>query len=131
MSAPVCPYCRAPAKLVTGAEAYPQRSDLATVRVWICRPCGARVGCHPGTDVPLGTLADAELRRARAEAHDAFDVRWARKGPRVRQGWTMTRTDAYLWLAKQLGLGYADCHIGSFDLATCRRVVEICRAAKS
>jgi len=59
---PTCPYCQQQAELVGGAAIYPHRQDLADKRLWNCAPCGAYVGCHDGTETPLGRLANAELR---------------------------------------------------------------------
>lgn len=114
-----CPYCSRPALLVGGKAIYPHRPDLYEKQFYQCAPCGAYVGCHPGTTKPLGRLANAELRQAKMEAHAAFDPVWKEGGKR--------RSDAYAGLAKQLGISKDDCHIGMFDVELCRRVVEICR----
>lgn len=116
---PDCNYCNQPAELVTGADIYPHRKDLASKRFWRCSPCAAWVGCHPGTDKPLGRLANAELRTAKQAAHAAFDPIW-RSGD-------VHRGVAYRSLAKKLGLSIEQCHIGMFDIAMCRRVVEVCK----
>lgn len=115
-----CDYCGLPAELVDGATMYPSRPDLAGKSVYRCSPCGAWVGTHPGTTTPLGRLANAELRRWKANAHAVFDRLW-------RPG-TMTRSQAYAWLAQRLAIEPAACHIGMFDVDQCRRVVEVCRA---
>jgi len=77
-----CPYCQSAAKLVGGRAIYPHRPDLAAKRFWQCKPCDAYVGCHEagngqgdGTK-PLGRLANAELRKAKKDAHYAFDRLW-------------------------------------------------------
>ncbi len=118
-----CPYCTAAAELVTGAEIYPHRPDLANKLFWRCKPCGAWCGCHPAAPkgmgdgtVPLGRLANAELRRAKSAAHAAFDPLW-RDGP-------LKRKEAYAWLAKTMGLSWAQCHIGEFDVEQCQAVVR-------
>ena len=120
-NAVICPYCGQPVKLTTGKTLYPHRPDLQAKRFYVCAPCNARCGCHGTTDRPLGRLANANLRQARMAAHAAFDPIWqyARHGERKR---------AYTWLASQLGIALADCHIGEFDLDTCRRVISICAA---
>lgn len=118
IAAPICPYCGISAKL----SRYKGVHDNG--HLWVCIACGARVGCHPGSKVPLGTLANAELRSARMEAHNAFDPRWRGAANRFR-----ARTDAYAWLASQMGLKIEDCHIALFDLQQCRRVVELCTLA--
>lgn len=127
MTAPTCPYCNNPAELVGGDAIYPHRPDLAGKKMWRCQPCGAWVGCHDGTTTPLGRLANAELRKAKQAAHAAFDRLWQAK--LRREGCTKkeARGAAYRWLADQMGLDRETCHIGMFDVDTCRRVVEICK----
>lgn len=119
-----CTHCHREAELVTGREIYPHRPDLARRMFWRCVPCGAYVGCHhpnkrlgfKGTE-PLGTLANAELRRARNRAHAAFDPIW-RSGE-------MSRTEAYAWLSGQLGLSIDNTHIALLDLDGCHAVIEV------
>jgi hypothetical protein len=41
-----CPYCNGRAALLTGRDIYPHRGDLASKPFYVCRPCGAWVGCH-------------------------------------------------------------------------------------
>ena len=123
MSSVTCDYCAQNAERVSGAVLYPHRPDLAHKTFWRCEPCGAHVGCHPGGDKPLGRLADAELRRWKGRAHGAFDPLW--------KSGHMRRKDAYKWLARQLGIKPKDCHIGTMDIPTCQRVVEICRALRA
>ena len=119
---PNCPYCSQPSKLATGRDIYPHRPDLYSKRFYLCRPCDAYVGCHPGTTHALGRLANSELRRAKMLAHAAFDPRW--KFEQKRRG--RKRSDAYAWLAEQLGIGKDECHIGMMDVDMCRKVVEVC-----
>jgi hypothetical protein len=38
----------------------------------------------------------------------------------------MTRTEAYAWLATQLGITKEACHMLNFDAAMCERVVAVC-----
>lgn len=115
---PVCPYCHNPSALVTGAEIYPHRPDLHHKRFFECSPCNAYVGCHrDGT--PLGRLANPELRAAKQAAHAAFDPLW-KTGKK-------SRADAYTWLSLQMGIPPEDCHVGMFDVKTCKKVVEIMR----
>jgi hypothetical protein len=120
MTPVVCPYCDQHAALVLGSSVYPHRADLNKLRFYICRPCDAWVGCHGSGVTPLGRLANAELRRAKMAAHAAFDPLWKRR--------TMKRSAAYKWLADSLAIDPKDCHIGMFDVQTCERVVELCRA---
>lgn len=125
----LCPYCDRRARLVTGAHIYRNRPDLAAQRYWRCDPCDAHVGCHQrgqrvqvgdrkvrsdGT-LPLGRLANAELRAAKQRAHAAFDRLW-RSGE-------IERREAYAWLAGVLGISGANCHIGLFDVDGCEAVI--------
>lgn len=119
----ICPYCNNEARLVGGDAIYPHRPDLYRLRFWQCAPCDAYVGCHKGTEQPLGRLANAELRRAKMLAHAAFDPRWRTRDKKQRP---KTRGEAYSWLAKRLGVDRADCHIGMFDLEQCQQVVQVC-----
>lgn len=115
---PVCPYCGKRSLRVTGARIYPNRLDLVAKCFYLCSPCGAWVGCHPGSAVPLGRLASAELRREKQAAHRAFDPIW--------KSGRMTRTEAYHWLSEKLGISKENTHIGMFDVERCRAVVAIC-----
>ena len=123
-SAPFCPYCGDDADLVTGELLYPSRPDLAEKRFWRCSICDAHVGTHAGNpqkgiavNTPLGTLANAELRRARSRAHAAFDPVW--------KSGTVTRSEAYAALAIQLQIRIEDCHIAMFDERRCAQVVAL------
>lgn len=116
---PQCPYCHAPSKLVTGRSVYPHRTDLHAKKFYRCVPCDALVGCHEGTDKPLGRLANPSLRKAKQRAHAAFDPLWIGSPGSKRRKW-------YSWLAIQLDIPREECHIGMFDEAMCARVVEVC-----
>lgn len=115
-----CNYCGDNAELVTGEVIYPHRPDLSTLVFWRCEPCDAYVGCHKRSkNTPLGRLANAELRHFKTNAHRYFDVIWKR-GYR-------SRTGAYAWLANQLGIKPSECHIGMFDVETCKEVARLSR----
>jgi hypothetical protein len=116
----ICGYCGSPAELVHGDVVYPHRPDLSGKLFYRCAPCGAYVGCHPGTKKPLGVLANAELRRVRSEAHAVFDPKW-------RSGAWGSRHEAYAKLAMLLGIATDNCHIGGFDVDTCKKVIALCK----
>lgn len=124
-----CPYCGKHANLVGGDAIYPHRRDLYDLMFWQCAPCDAYVGCHKhgatvlvnkrqvrsdGT-LPLGRLANAELRAAKSAAHRAFDPIW--------KSGQLSRSAAYGWLAETLGMQKSECHIGMFDVGQCQAVV--------
>ena len=65
-------------------------------KFWSCDPCKAYVGTYIGTTEPFGILANAELRLAKREAHEAFDDLW-------KLGF-MSRSKAYKKLAEYMDL---------------------------
>lgn len=88
---------------------------------WHCTgpDCRTAHGAHPDGK-PMGLPASAGTRKARARAHDAFDRLW-------RHG-LMSRTQAYSWMAKALGVSKQEAHIGSLDAESCGRLCDAMRA---
>lgn len=116
MSIPICPYCSNQAKLIPSSEFY--SSGINYGFLYICTPCDARVGTHKNTahlpePKPLGSMANAELRSARNQTHEAFDQLWRCK--------LMPRKEAYRWLADAMAITYGKCHIAMFNLAQCQQ----------
>ncbi len=112
----ICRYCAGTVDLVNNSVFYGGK-EYGWPLAYRCSCCGARVGCHPDTDLPLGTLANEETMKARRDAHAAFDVLW--------KGRTDARSHAYKALAKAMGMKKA--HISWLDAEECRRIVELCR----
>ena len=112
----ICPYCDQKAELVQGYVLYPHRQDLFDKKFYFCRQCSAYVGCHPGTQEPLGTLANAELRSIRSQVHKVFDLIWKSR--------KKTRRQAYQWLADKLKIKNENCHIALFDIDMCEKAIE-------
>jgi len=113
----VCPYCGHP----------PLLTDTKFGKRWECSPCGAYVGTHKGTEIPLGSLADPKLRERRQEVHKYFDQMWRfamHKRGISKHG---ARGAAYEWLAEQMGLAQVECHIGMMDLEECALAVKLCK----
>jgi hypothetical protein len=120
-----CGECGKPAGLVDGRTIYPHRPDLHAKAFWKC-VCGAYVGCHDGTFNPKGSPSGHETRQARIAAHAAFDPLWRRKAEQAGIAKGHARAKAYRWLSERLGIDAKETHIGMFDAATARRVVEVC-----
>ena len=117
-----CPYCGAEAHLRDATVIYHSNKAKSYGKMWVCSnypKCDAYVGCHPGTEIPLGRLANARLRELKKEAHRQFDPIW--------KSGLMTRKDAYKWLSDMLQIDLDDCHIGMFDIKMCQRVIHLCR----
>lgn len=60
---------------------------------------------------------DGRTNAARAEAHRVFDKIW--------RGRHMTRSEAYLWLALQIGLPMDDAHMGMMTREECQKVIDV------
>ena len=111
----MCDYCGKQSHFVDSTIVYGRSYGM----IYYCPGCKAWVGVHKGTDVPLGRLADAQLRKAKIAAHAAFDTIWRRR--------RTTRKEAYKWLSEQMGLPVEKTHIGMFDLAQCEQVITLCK----
>lgn len=84
--------------------------------IWHCLDCLALVGCHEGTDIPFGLMGDLATRTARYEAHGVFDRLW--------RGGGFSRAEAYLWMAKTLGIPHENAHIGMLSHAQCLALIN-------
>lgn len=113
VSGKVCPYCKAETVYVDSSEVY---NGTSYGMIYLCRPCDAWVGVHKGTDKALGRVADADLRKWKIKAHDAFDRLWHER--------RLRRKSAYRKLSFYLGIPENFCHIGFFSVETCKKVVE-------
>lgn len=114
----LCDYCSKPTNRVSGETMYPHLPKLHNKIFWKCISCDAHVGCHPGTDKPLGRLAKKELRQLRMKAHSSFDL--------VRDRLRLSRRGTYKWLADKMDIPEDECHMGMFNEVQCRVVVRIC-----
>jgi len=102
-----CPECGAPVRL------RPSRYGLFYgCTTW--PKCNGTHGAHPDGK-PLGTPGNRETKDARIRAHAAFDTLWKNGG--------MKRKEAYRWMQDTLGMSQNEAHIGSFDVATCERLI--------
>ena len=74
---------------------------------------------QPGTAIPLGTLANGELRALRRETHHYFD--------KLYTSGRMTKQEVYRWLANFLQAPQSQAHIGYLGEYTCRQVLQACK----
>lgn len=115
-----CPYCGAAAVLREGSYVYGERSRGEMLYVCLNYPkCDSYVGVHHGTQKPLGTLADAELRNKRIKTHRIFDQIWKNN--------LMTRKEAYRWMEYFMGLPRHSGHIGKFSEYRCQVLMDKCK----
>lgn len=117
LSAPQhCPYCFGKVEIINNSAIY-GKSYGAWPWVYRCAgSCNAYVGMHPYTDIPLGTLANEELRRARKCCKEPFERLW--------QSGMMSRSAAYEALARHLDIPVAACHFGWFNVAKCEQAKQ-------
>jgi hypothetical protein len=122
---PVCDYCGARAIVArAGDEAYPYRDDHGAV--WICPPCGAWIGIHARStrNVPLGRLANAELREAKSRLHDALEPLVAGKIRRDRVNAFEARAKAIRWVASELRFDPLPATIHALSLDQCEQALR-------
>ena len=86
--------------------------------LYVCKKypiCDSYVRVHPGTRIPMGTMANGKLRRLRTEAHWKFD--------QLHERGLMTKSDAYQWLADLVAAPLSQAHIGMFGEYYCNKVI--------
>ncbi len=115
--APRCPYCGSHTILRSAEGIYIDNSR--DTKLYVCKNyprCDSYVRVHPGTLIPVGTVANRELRALRAEAHRHFD--------RLHKEGFMSKQDAYQWLASTLGVPESQAHIGYLSEYYCNTVIQ-------
>ncbi len=108
-----CPYCNKQANWVSNEKIYGRRYGKSYM-AWWCDPCNAYVGCHCNTKIPLGTMANKELREWRMKAHQKIDPLWTSK--------QLSRKEVYQKLKDYFG---REIHIGETDIETCKEIIGI------
>ena len=115
-SAMRCQYCGGTVVLRSADGIY--RDNPNHTMLYVCSNyphCDAYVRTHPGTNIPVGTLANRKLRMLRNEAHHQFDQLY-------RSG-SMSKQDAYLRLADLLQMPLSKAHIGYLGEYYCNEVI--------
>lgn len=119
-----CNYCRHTVILINNSKIYNGREYGDWPFAYRCTGCHAYVGLHPSTDLPLGTLANSELRSMRNRSKKAFFDAMRHYG-------VSDRTVAYKWLARLMDIEYHECHFGWFSVAQCRHAETVILAASA
>lgn len=112
-----CPYCGITV-IYRSAEGIYRDNSRGTM-LYVCShypECDAYVRTHPGTKIPVGTMANHELRNLRNTAHHYFD--------RLYHSGMMTKQEAYLWLADLISAPLSQAHIGYLGEYYCKLVIE-------
>ena len=116
-----CCYCGGAVEWKNNSIIYNGVSYGSWPFIYHCGDCGSSVGLHPHTNIPLGTLANDELKRARKHAKEFFEPLW-----RGTLNVGFSRTEAYSKLASKMGISEAACHFGIFDLEQANKARDIC-----
>jgi len=114
-----CPYCGGNVNIVDSIIIYGRSYGM----VWLCQPCDAYVGVQKGTERPLGTLANRELREWRKQAHSIFDPIWKSNGSGKEK--REKRKDAYRYMIKIMNIPSKLAHIAMFDIEQCKKLILI------
>lgn len=115
--APRCPYCGSHTIYRSADGIY--RENTRNEMLYVCKNyprCDSYVRVQPGTRIPLGTVANRELRELRIEAHRQFD--------KLHKRGYMSKHDAYQWLGGVLGVTAREAHIGQLSMLSCNLVIR-------
>ena len=112
-----CPYCGSRVVYRSADGIYRDNSRNAMLYVCSRYPrCDAYVRVHEGTNIPVGSLANHELRTLRRTAHYYFD--------QLHESGMMSKQDAYQWLADLICAPLSEAHIGYLGEYYCKQVIE-------
>ena len=117
-----CPYCGSKAKLVHFYDIYGKDATHPERYAWACArfpQCDSYVSTIKGSTKPAGTLADAQLRHERIEAHRVIKKV-------VESG--MDQHSVYRYLEDRMGLQRDQLHIASSGIYYCRLVQQILKS---
>lgn len=118
-----CPYCRSHAVLRPSTAVYQSRAKPGR-HLYVCARypmCDSYVGAHEGTLLPMGTLANGNLRNKRIQAHRAFNRLW--------ESGAMKKWQAYKWMQAKFGLNSDQAHIAMFSELLCDQLIAECDKA--
>lgn len=108
----ICPYCKNEAKYCENKEIY-GRNFGKSYMCYFCRPCNAYVGTHQNSTIPLGTMANKELRGWRIRTHRAIDAYWKAR--------LCSRGRMYALLRDIFGKVV---HVGESDIEMCQKIIK-------
>ncbi len=118
-----CPYCGAQAVLRSSTAVYSENARPGEF-LYVCSRypvCDSYVGAHRKSLLPMGSLANGDLRNKRIQAHKAFDRLWKH---RIMEKW-----QAYWWMQAKFGLNNEQAHIAKFSEYMCDQLIRACNQA--
>lgn len=116
-----CPYCGG-AVIYRSADGIYRDNSQGTM-LYVCShypSCDAYVRTHAGTKIPVGSMANNELRKLRKTAHRYFD--------QLYKSGIMSKDDAYCWLASIIDAPLSHAHIGYLSEYYCNQVIQQSKA---
>lgn len=116
----ICPFCGRSVKRVHSSQVFYNNNGNNDGFYYVCSGwpiCSAYTKEDPILKKPTSTMADKKTRLKRQEAHYWFD--------QLHKGYGMTKSEAYEWLADELQIRRANCHIGLFDIKMCNKVISV------
>lgn len=112
-----CPYCGSSVIFRSADGIYHDNQNQTMLYVCSRYPeCDAYVRVHSGTKIPLGSLANHNLRSLRREAHRYFN--------RLYESGLMDKKEAYQWLADVISAPLSEAHIGHLGEYYCKQVIR-------
>lgn len=112
-----CPYCGGTVRLVNNREIYGAPIGSWPFAYHCQQCCEAYVGVHQDTAIPVGFMADKELRKARQTAKISFhEMLYVSR---------RSRSEGYRWLSVQLGISVNKTHYGWMDMIQCEQALKI------
>jgi hypothetical protein len=111
-----CPYCGGRVKLVNNREIY-SKSVGDWPFAFACQNCDAYCSVHADTDLPMGTLANAELRKLRSTGKQLFTELVVKLKAH--------RATVYATLAVAMNIPKSSCHWGWFTVEQCHQAIKI------
>ena len=106
-----CRFCQGEVTIEKNSKIYSGREYGEWPWIYFCNSCGASVGLHPFTNIPLGTLADKPTKNARKNVKNKFYT--------FMDEASVSRNEAYSLLADMMDIPKSECHFGWFDVSDC------------
>lgn len=107
-----CPYCDKLCLWCDNSEIYGKNIGKSH-KIWLCKDCNAYVHCHNNTMIPMGELANKELRDLRIKSHKIIDSYWKNK--------YLDRGEVYTQLKEYFG---KQIHIGESNKYICNTIIK-------
>ena len=115
----ICPYCNAPAKLMTNKEFFGDDAREPDEKLYVCsnyyKGCDSYVTTYKNTEKPKGIMANGEVRNLRIRAHKAID--------KVIDSGTMTKNQIYRYLG--IYFGDREFHLGKSGIYKCNETIRL------